>query len=198
MLSKNWTKSTYSSRNVMLAALVLIGAIAVYNWIVAPHRNYLLAAQRYESAAGNLLKKNQTIINNITIKKKKLEELREKSKRIHTKLFDPIEAREFFSNIQGISEETNCIISSLNFSQTDSALDAKRSKAGSYITAKRVTLSVVGNYRNIVALMNKLQDCLKQVRIDSVSIRSISNNPEQLKCDMTITIYTVQDRETTL
>jgi len=55
----------------MLAALVLIGVIAVYNWLVVPHRNYLLAAQKYESAAGNLARKNRVIAKNMKVKTKK-------------------------------------------------------------------------------------------------------------------------------
>lgn len=192
MLLKNWTKSTHSSRNVMLAALVLIGTIAVYNWIVAPHAGYLLAAQRHRSVISKLTEKNQIINNNVAIKRKKLKELREKFRQVHAALFDPIEAKDFLSDIQAASEEANCTMQSLNFSQTDSALKAKQSKAGSHITANRATLSVVGNYRNLVALMNKLQDGLRQVWIDSISIRSIRNNPDQLECDMTVTVYVIQ------
>lgn len=195
MLLKNWTKSTRSSRNVMLAALVLIGAITVYNWIVAPHANYLLAAQRHASVIGELAKKNRIINNNVAIKNKKLKELQEKFSQVHTALFDPIEAKEFFSDIQAVSEEANCVIQSLNFLQTDSALKAKRSKAGSYITVNRATLSVVGSYKNIIALMNKLQDRLRQVWIDSISIKSIRNNPDQLECDVIITVYAIQNEE---
>ena len=67
MLSKNWTKLTPSPRNIAFAALVLMGAIAVYNRVVAPHANYVLAAQRYESVANKLTKKNQANINNVKI-----------------------------------------------------------------------------------------------------------------------------------
>ena len=61
MLFKGQTISIHFSRNVMLTSLVLIGTIAFYNWVVAPHRNYLLAAQRYASVTADLVKKNQII-----------------------------------------------------------------------------------------------------------------------------------------
>jgi len=195
MLLENWTKSARSSKNVVLAALALIGIIAVYNWIVAPHANYLMAAQRYKSAIDALARKNEIISKDVTVKRKELEELQDEFEQVHTSLFDPIGAKEFFSDIEVMAEDTNCIIHSLNVSQTGSALKADQSKASNYITANHATLSVVGNYRNIVALMSKLQGRSEQVRVDSVSIKLIGDNSNQLKCDVTITVYVMQNKE---
>ncbi len=198
MLSKNWTKSTPSPRNIVLSALVLMGTIAVYNRVVAPHSNYVLAAQRYESVAGKLTKKNQAIIDNVTVKKKRLKGLEERLEQMRTNLFEPIEAKEFFSDIEVMSEVANCTIYSLDISQTRAALKAERSGARGYITATHATLSVVGSYRNIVVLMNKLQGSPRQVWINSVSIKPISDSSNQLKCDITIVIYTTEEKGTIL
>jgi len=195
MLSEKWTKSVRSSRNVMFAALVVIGAIAVYNRVVAPHKNYLLAARRYGLVAGNLAKKNQVVTGNVAAKEKQLEKLQGKFGQIHTRLFGPIGARKFFGQLQTVSEEANCIMYSLKFLPTDQAINAEHLKAGSHITANRAVLSVIGNYGDIVVLVNKLQDRLEQVRIDSVNVKLIRKNAEQLKCNMTITIYVMQNEE---
>jgi len=72
MIPEHLTKSTRSAKNAMFAALVLIGAVAVYNRIVTPHRNYLMAAQQYESAVDHLDKKNQTIHHDLQLRKKNL------------------------------------------------------------------------------------------------------------------------------
>lgn len=195
MLLGNLTKSTCSSRNLVLTTLVLIEAIAVYNWVVAPHTNYLLAAQRYESVAGELAKKNQIISNNVPIKEKELKDLKEEFERIHTRLFDPAEARKFFSDVQTMLKKASYVTYSLDFSPADSAPASNLSEADSFITANRARLSVVGNFGNIVALMNKLQDGLKQVWINPVSIKSIGGSSGHLKCDATITVYVIHNKE---
>ena len=117
---------------------------------------------------------------------------------MHTNLFEPIEAKEFFSDIEVMSEGANCTIYSLDVSQTRSALKAERSGARSYITANHAKLSVVGSYRSIVVLMNKLQGSPRQVWINSVSIKPISDSSEQLKCDISIVIYTTEKKGTVL
>lgn len=193
MLSKNWTKLTPSPRNIAFAALVLMGAIAVYNRVVAPHANYVLAAQRYESVANKLIRKKQAIIDDMKIKKNELEGLEEKLEQMRTNLFEPIEAKEFFSDIEVMSGEANCIIYSLNFPPIDSALKGELPETSSHITAERANLSVVGNYKNIITLINRLQDRLEQVSIDSVSIEPIEGNFDQLKCDIALMIYVMHN-----
>jgi hypothetical protein len=195
MLPEHLTKSTRSAKTAMFAALVLIGAVAVYNRIVAPHRNYLLAAQRYESVVDYLERKNQTIRHDLTVKKSKLEELQEKFRQTYLGLFDPVEAGRFFTGIQTKSEEAGCIVSLLTFSPGSPATEKKRSKSNHYITKQQAILSVVGSYGNIVTLMDKLQDSPKKVCIDSVGINADDQGTVHLKCEMTVTIYIIHRKE---
>lgn len=195
MLREHLTKSKRPARTALLAAIVLIGAVAGYNWIVAPHRNYLMAAQRYESAVGRLERKNQTIRHDLTVKGKKLEELQEKFRQTHLELFDPVEAGRFFTNIQTKSEEAGCIVSLMTFSTGSPASEEKHSKSNYYITKQQAILSVFGNYANIAALMDKLQDSSKKVCIDSVEIKADDHGTVHLECEMTVTIYVIRRKE---
>ena len=195
MLFKKQAILTYSSRNVMLTSLVLIGAIAFYMWVVAPHRNNLMAAQRYDSVTTDLARKSQIINDTLKIKKKELKELQEELEQTHTRLFGSIEARKFFSNIQTLVEKANCTVNSLKFSPTDPAIRADRPEKNSYLTTQLAKLGVIGSYRNITLLMNRLQDRSEQVRIDAVTIKPTGNNSEQLECNMNITIYVIADKE---
>jgi len=195
MLPEHLTKSKRSAKTAMLAALVLIGTVAVYNWIVTPHRNYLMAAQQYESAVGRLGRKNQTIRQNLAVKKSKLEELQEKFRETNLELFDPVEAGQFFSNIQAKSEKAGCIVSLLTFSTGSLASEEKRSTSNHYITKQQANLSVLCGYANIAALMEILQDCPKKVCIDSVAINADDQDTVHLECEMTVTIYVIHRKE---
>jgi len=195
MLPEHLTKSKRSAKTAMLAALVLIGTVAVYNWIVTPHRNYLMAAQQYESAVGRLGRKNQTIRQNLAVKKSKLEELQEKFRETQLELFDPVEAGRFFTSIQTKSEEAGCIVSLLTFSPGSRATEKKHSKLNYYITKQQAILSVAGGYENIVTLTDKLQDISKKVCIDSVGINTDDQDTVHLECEMTVTIYVIHRKE---
>lgn len=199
MLVDNLTKLSRSSRNAVSASLILIAALAMYNWIVAPRTNYLLASQRYEYVMENVVKKNKTIDNRVNIRKKKLQELREQSAQLQSTLFTSDQAREFFSDLQAISEETGCIVYSVNLitnKQNPNKNGQLQDTAG--IVTKSAVLSVVGVYRNITKLIERLQSRTQKVWIDSVKVQALNNNSDRPRCDITITICVLTDKEPAL
>jgi len=192
----SYTKLRYSSKNAVLVVAVFVAAVAFYNHFVAPHRNYLRAAQTYQELAGVLNKRSKIITGHVGAQKKELQQLQHKSQLIDRGLFDDVEAKQFFSSIQTFAEQTKCIINSLKFPQDGRLSGASSPSEGPYVEASHVTLNVTGGYRNIVALINKLQGRPEQVWIDPLRIRLVSDG--LLSCDMTITIYVRYNKDGTV
>lgn len=192
-LLDSYTKLTYSSKNAVLVVASCIAVVAFYNHFVAPHRNYLQAAQTYKTLAGTLDRKNRSIAGYVETKKQELQQLQHKSQLIDAGLFDNVEARKFFSGIQTAAEQTKCVINSLKFPQDGRQGSTSSSSEAPYVEASRVTLSVTGGYRNIVALINKLQNRPERVWIDSLRIKSTEGS--LLSCNMAITIHVMHNEE---
>ena len=197
MLQKKWINSVDQYKTAFLASLMLIGAVAIYLWFVVPHRNYLKASQEYESTISTLSKKKQIIRNNLKVKKIELKELQEQFEDIQTKIFDTFQARDFFSNIEVVTKQADCKIILLEFSpyKAVNETSSNEPEKNNYVTTSTIQLSVIGGYGNITALMNKLQDNLKLIRISSIKINPDKQNPGYLKCDMTITIYVTNEKK---
>lgn len=194
MVIDNLAQMNRSSRTAIFAALIIIAAIAMYNWILAPHTTYLFAAQRYEYIVDDIAKRSRIIRSTIKIRERKLQELREQLAKLQNTLFGHDKAKEFFSDLQAISEQAGCTVYSLNF--TESKRRQSEDKSG--IVAKSVVLNVIGAYGDIIKLIESLQARTQKVWINSVSMESLKNDSAQLKCGITITIYEIQDKETTL
>jgi len=189
----SYTKLTYSSKNAVLVVVCCIAVVAFYNHFVAPHRNYLRAAQTYETLAGVLEKRNRVIAGYARDKKEELQQLQHKSQLIDKSLFDSVKAKQFFSDIQMVAGQTNCIVNLLKFPQDQKRDGTSRTLQGPHVEASRATLSITGGYRNIVALINKLQDRPERVWIDSLRLKSAGEG--LLRCDTTITIYAMYNKE---
>ena len=196
-MQKNVTYNAGTYKIAFLASLFLIGAIAIFRWFVVPHQNYLEAAQKYESAISTLAGKKQIISNNLKTKRIKHQKLQEQFTDIQAKLFYPLGEREFFSNIEGICRQAGCKMISLTFSQSPAAVSkpVRQSPENDYISASAAHLAIEGRYGNIVALLNKLQDGSKLVKINPLSINADIKNPGYLNCDMTITIYVTNEKK---
>ncbi|MHC4423580.1 MAG: hypothetical protein ACYSWR_02765 [Planctomycetota bacterium] len=198
MLIDDLAKLNRSKRNSVSAALIIIAAIAIYNWTLAPHTSYLFAAQRYETAIDNIMKESKVVSNKVEIKKKKLQELRQQFAEFQNTLFTPSNATEFFSDLQPISEEAGCVVYSLNFATGEPVLKGEESENALGIVANSAMLSVVGMYGNVIKLVERIQARTQKVWIDSVRMEAVGDNPDQLKCDMTIIIYAIEDKEAAL
>jgi hypothetical protein len=196
MLIDNLNRST---RTVFYTALIIIAAIAMYDWIVAPHVTCLSAAQQYESVVSSAVEKNKTVALEVEAKTKKLEELSRQLAASRSTLFAPSEATAFFSDLQTIAEGTGCKVHALSLvGREPSSQDKQKTEDTSGITANKAAMTVSGRYNNIFAMVEELQNHAKKVWLDSFKIETINFDPAQLKCDMTIIVYTVGDEEIAL
>ena len=72
--------------------------------------------------------------------------------------------------------------------------DRKRAERASGISSQSVRLSVVGSYGGIIDLTGRLNSYQPKVYVDSMALELLGAS-RQLKCEMTITIYVVDDKE---
>lgn len=195
MLLNHFAKLNRRAQSSIFAALTVIAALAMYNWIVNPHMSCLFAAQQYDSAVGGIIQKNAAIDLEIKLESKKLERLLEQFVQRCDKLFTPEEAKEFFGVLQTILEDAGCTVHSLKLVANKSANKNKRPDSASGIIANSATLTVSGQYSSIIGLVKGLQDHTPKVWIDSFEMEIIDFSSGRLKCDMAITIYTIQSKD---
>jgi len=191
VLIDSLAKLNSASRNAISAALVVIVAIAVYNWIVAPHVTHLHAVQQYEFVVDDVVKKNKILSSAVRTKKKKLEQLHEEFAQLQGSLFTADKAKEFFSDLQAISVQAGCTVYSLNLVTSERNSEQGQAEDALGIVTKSAILSVIGAYGDIIRLIESLQARQQKVWIDSVKMTSCEDASGQLKCDMTITICTI-------
>ncbi len=192
MLVDNLAKLGSSTRNATSAALIVIAAFAMYNWMVTPQATYLSAARGYESAMDKIVEQNKSIARQIEIKKKELQVLRENSAQLQSVLFAPDQAKEFFSDLQVVSEQAGCVVHSINLI-TDKR-NPENERLG--VVTKSAALSIVGVYRDIVKLVERLQARTQKVWIDELEVQTFDYSSDKAKCDLIVTICQIMDKDT--
>jgi Tfp pilus assembly protein PilO len=192
MLVDKLIKIRRSARNATSASLIVIAAFAMYRWTVTPHAASLSSAKTYESIADNLIKQRKLIATNLEVKKKKLEQLQQESVQLMGTLFTPNAAREFFSDIEAISEQTGCAVHAINLLVNEEGNQYRHLG----IRTRSAELTVVAVYRDIAQLIRRLQDRSQKVWLDSMEIRAININSDKVACSLTITICETFDKDT--
>ncbi len=196
MLIDNVAKLNSGSRNAISAVLVIITTIVLYNLVVAPHVVYLSSAKQYETVLSELVNTSKVIRSAVGIKKKKLKELSGQFANLQNALFTVKESKEFFSDLQAVSEQAGCAVYSLNFVTGGQRSEAGQSEDASGIAANSAVLSVIGGYNDLVKLLERLKARPQKVFIDSFKMAGHNDGSGRLRCDMTVKIYTIQDKET--
>lgn len=195
MLTDMLAKSSRSSRTVFSVVIVVILTVVAYNWILAPHTKYLHAAQQYSAVAGDVAVKNKIIKSKTAAKTKELRKLQSRFGRLRGWLFDPVEAKKFFSSIEVIGNETNCIIHSINFLSNKPAVVSDPAGGDAGIVKNSAVVSFAGSYGNIINFLAQIADRPKKVVVRSLAMTAANYESGPLECEATFTIYTIEDRE---
>ena len=178
---------------------VMLVAIAMYNWAVSPQTSYLQAAQRYETMMSNAGEKTTVIKNGIDEKKKELERIYEEIAATKDSFFTLKTSREFFSDIEPISNQSGCMIESLTFASSSSVVLEKNEdedkETDSGITAKSAAIVFTGRYESIIKFLRKLSGYSQHIMIDNLVIESLRSGEKRLVCHMTMTIYLIEEKE---
>jgi hypothetical protein len=192
MLIENLAKLGSPARSTTSASLIVIAALAMYKWTVTPQSAYLSAARGYESAIGKVVEQNKNVARQIEIKKKELQALRENSAQLQSVLFTPEQAKEFFSDLQVISEQAGCTVNSKNL--LADRRDPENERLG--VLTRSAALSIVGVYKDISKLLARLQARTQKVWIDSIELRVLDTSSDKAQCDLTVTICQIMDKDT--
>jgi hypothetical protein len=181
-----------SIRHASSASLVIIAAFAMYNWTVPPHVHRLSSAKAYDDIMDIREKEQRIIATKVEIKRKELEKLRGRSEQLLGMLFTPDQAREFFSDIEVIAEQSGCAVHAINLLP-----DQKENKLGHLgIRIRSAELTAVGLYRDVVKLIRRLQDRTQKVWFDSLQLKTIDYASDKIGCTLTITICQTVDKDT--
>ncbi|MHC4229844.1 MAG: hypothetical protein ACYSW0_20610 [Planctomycetota bacterium] len=195
MLMNALAKSSRSSRIAFSAAIVIIVAVAAYNWMVAPHTKYLQAAQQYELMMGDMARTNKIIKTKETVKRKEVEKLRAELASVQSAVFTPYEARKFFTDIEAVCNAAGCLVYSINFLSGNLRDMSASAESDNEIVANGAVINFVGSYGNIISFLSELTNRPQKVVVRSLKITAFGKKPNPLECEMVVRIYTIRDRE---
>lgn len=186
---------SWSKRNIMVTAILIILAVAVYNWFVTPHAQYLMAAQKYEQTIDSIDRRGKILSSELQVRRKKLESLSNKYQQQKQSFFNIDQAKDFLSSLQATAEKCGCTVENLKLLPSR-GVEAKGS-GDVDIRQYQANLSLMGGYGNIVKFLNTIQNRPEKVWLDSLNVNMKNSENGYLGCDVTLTICTLKVKEST-
>jgi Tfp pilus assembly protein PilO len=197
MLADRIIQLNRSHRRALMIALVVVAAVGLYRWILAPYSGQLWAAQRYNSTLNSAIHKADTLGTTLEVKKARIETLTRESNRLRNQSFTPGEVHDFFASLQTIAQQANCVIQSVSSAPEQRGGSPNQPKDGSGIIGKKAVVTIIGGYGDIVRFLKELQASERKVWVESVKLGT-GDNVGKLKCQVVLTLYCIDSLEMTL
>ncbi len=194
VLIEKMTKLDKSSRYATYGAVLVITSVAMYGQIVAPHVQYLKAVQNYEPTIDQMIDKQVDISNKLVGRRRILEDLQMQFDAIGYTVFNPQQVKEFSGGLEQLAEEFACSISKMDSSSEKSEIIIGDVSDPSYVESIAMTLSVLGEYSQLLSFIEAIQHQGRQIWVTHVDIEMMSDQERVLKCDITFKLYVLQHK----
>jgi hypothetical protein len=181
-----------SMRSALSTALLIIGAIAVCNWVAWPYVGYLHAVQQLEPVVGQMAEEKDRIHGNLDTKLLQARAMERELADIRAGLFRGAEVAEFFRNLPMLVEQTGCLIVLADFTDGDAG-PARRGDKPDALEASHANLTVLGQYEQLIALLERLQNDRRKVWVDSCRVERYDAGRGLCRCQLAVTIYALAE-----
>lgn len=182
-----------SQKNTLIAVILIIGLIGMYNWFVRPQARYIAVAKEYQQTVDDMKKTSIAMSKKQKISRESLRDFLQQLNDQKQGLFTEKQAKEFLANLQSIAEQTGCMVLEVRhkpvkpvFLEDSNSIDIDRHEA---------SMRLMGGYENIVGFLNLLQGRPTRVWIDKISLDMRSPTSTYLTCDAVLSIYTLDIKE---
>lgn len=179
----------------MSIALIVIGAAAMYNWVLSPQVGYLRAVQRYQPVVDEMAEETGRIGGMLNAKRQQLRALQQELSGIRDSLFTREEAKIFLGSLQSFVEQTGCKVAVMDFASDSRTEQPPGSGEAGPVATSRVNLSIVGQYDQIVMLLDRLQNNRRKVWVDSCALTLSDLRSGRLECKLVLITHALSDRE---
>lgn len=183
-----------SKRYALSLAPILIGAIALYNWVISPHVGYLHAMRRLEPMVDQMVEHRQRICGTLDAELHKLRALQRELAGAREKFFPREECKAFVHSLQSLVEQAGCTLIMAEFTRGEGTRQTPEPGAPAAVEALHVGMTVWGQYGQIITLLERLQENRRAVWVDSCRMDLLDSQEGRLECRLTLTSYVVLEQ----
>lgn len=195
MIADRIRRHPKAARNASSAALLAIGVLALYNWVLAPHIGYLHAVQRLAPVVGRVTEERERICSTLDGKVSQWRTLQQDKAKLDEGVFTGEQAKAFVRGLLPLVEETGCAVIRADFSPDAKTQRLDEPNLPMVIEVSRMTLDVLGRLDQVSALLQRLRDSRPRAWIDSCQCDFSGGEAGQVECNLALALYTIVDRQ---
>jgi hypothetical protein len=183
-----------AARSASSVALLAIGVLALYNWVLAPHVGYLHAVQRLGPVVGRVTQERERICRTLDGKVEQWRTLQQDKAELEEGVFTVEQAKAFVRGLLPLVEETGCVVLRADFNPDTRTQRLDEPNLPVVIEVSRMNLDVLGRPDQVSALFQRLRDSRPRAWIDSCQCDFSGGDAGQVECSLALALCTIVDR----
>lgn len=194
MMADRLRRYPKATRSASSAALIAIGALALYNWVLAPHLGYLHAMQKYGVVVDGVTQEKNRIADTLEAKVSQRRTLQRELAELEDGVFTADQAKAFARNLLPLVEETGSAVVRADFAGAGKTTRMEDPNQTVAIEISHLSLDALGQPEQVSALLERLRDHRPRISIDSCRFDFPDGGSGPVECHLAITIYAVGNR----
>lgn len=177
------------------AALILVGLLALYHGVLAPHLGCLQAVQKLDAVVGRVAEEKDRICSTLDTKINQWRTLQQESVRCEQGVFPAEQAKAMVRGLLPLVEETGCLIVAADFAAQGKPERTEDPNGFVVVEAAHLSLDVTGQPEQVSTLFQRLGDHRPRIWVDSCQIEFADGNAGRMQCRLALTGYAVGNRK---
>jgi hypothetical protein len=195
MMADRLRRYPKATRNASSAALIVIGVLALYNWVLTPHLGYLHAMQKYGAVVGCVAQEKNRIADTLEAKVSQWHTLQRDLAELEDGVFTADQAKTFVRSLLPLVEETGCTVVMADFAGGGKTTRVEDPNQTVVIEISHLNLDALGQPGQVSALLERLRDNRPRISIDSCQFDFLDGGSGQVGCHLAVTLYAVGNRK---
>ncbi len=193
MIADRIRRHPKAARHASSAALLAVGVLALYNWVLAPHVSYRHAVQRLGPVVGQVTQERERVCRMLDEKVGQWRTLQQDKAELDERVFTGEQARAFVRGLLPVVEETGCTVLRADFNPDAKTQRLDEPNVPVVIDVSRVNLDVLGQPDQVSVLLQQLRDSRPRAWIDSCQCDFSGGETGQVECNLVLALYVLAD-----
>jgi hypothetical protein len=183
------------TRHGSSAALIIIGALALYNWVLWPHLGYLHAMQKLGAVVDRVAEERDRICSTLDAKVGQWHTLQGELAELDEGVFTAEQAKAFVRGLLPLVEESGCAVVRADFAGDGKTTRIEDPNQTLVIEVSHLNLDALGQPEQISALLQRLRDHRPRIAVDSCQVEFSDRDSGRIECNLVLTLYTAGNRK---
>ena len=207
MIADRLRRCPRAARDTSSVALLIIGLLALYSWVLAPHVGYLHALERFESAVTRVSEERDRISDSLDTKVAQWRSLQREMADFEEGLFPAQEAQTFVRGLLPFVEETGCAVLLADyagggrvepvgegFPDAVSCVGGPEPNAPVALAVSHLDLAASGTPEQVMTLLERMENHRPRVWVDSCRFDFPHGYSGRIECHLVLTLYVAAPR----